>query len=123
MDAWSDLNLGDRVEFPLQYLGEALIHQSILYEGNPDSTKIRERFRYNFDAPSSSNEVSTETDAASQLQTAANGTTDSMNQNTESVGMGLPTDQVVLNTTQPAGEKQTSSTSTSNTNADTDMVD
>ena len=40
-----------RAEFPLQWLGECLIHQSILYEGNPDTTNIRKRFRYNFDLP------------------------------------------------------------------------
>lgn len=32
-------------------MGECLINQSILYEGNPDTTNIKERFRYNFDAP------------------------------------------------------------------------
>ena len=40
-----------RAEFPLQWLGECLIHQSILYEGNPDRTNIRERFLYNFEVP------------------------------------------------------------------------
>ena len=40
-----------RAEFPLQWLGECLIHQSILYEGNPDRTKIRERFLYIFEDP------------------------------------------------------------------------
>ena len=40
-----------RAEFPLQWLGECLINQSILYEGNTDPTNIKERFRYNFDAP------------------------------------------------------------------------
>ncbi len=41
----------NRAEFPLQWLGECLIHQSILYEGNPDRTNIREKFVYNFDDP------------------------------------------------------------------------
>ena len=40
-----------RAEFPLQWLGECLINQSILYEGNPDATNIKERFLYNFDTP------------------------------------------------------------------------
>lgn len=35
----------------MQWLGECLIHQSMLYEGNPDTTNIRERFRYQFDVP------------------------------------------------------------------------
>jgi len=35
-----------RAQFPLQWLGEHLIQQSIQFEGNPDSTKIRERFVY-----------------------------------------------------------------------------
>ncbi|KIW22994.1 uncharacterized protein PV07_11230 [Cladophialophora immunda] len=43
--------LGAEAEFPLQWLGECLIHQSILYEGNPDHTNIRERFLYKFDDP------------------------------------------------------------------------
>ena len=41
---------GCRAEFPLQWLGEHLIEQSILFEGNPDSTRLRERFRYNHDS-------------------------------------------------------------------------
>lgn len=41
----------NRAEFPLQWLGECLIHQSILYEGNPDATNIRERFAYKFEDP------------------------------------------------------------------------
>lgn len=41
----------NRPEFPLQWLGECLIHQSILYEGNPDRTNIRERFAYTFEEP------------------------------------------------------------------------
>ncbi|EXJ88435.1 hypothetical protein A1O1_05365 [Capronia coronata CBS 617.96] len=44
-------SLGVEAEFPLQWLGECLIHQSILYEGNPDRTNIRERFLYKFEAP------------------------------------------------------------------------
>jgi hypothetical protein len=40
-----------RAEFPLQWLGECLIHHSILYEGNPDTTNIQERFRYKFEVP------------------------------------------------------------------------
>lgn len=51
-----------RAEFPLQWLGECLINQSILYEGNPDSTNIKERFRYNFDAPPPVREEPVETD-------------------------------------------------------------
>ena len=35
-----------RAQYPLQWLGEQLILQSITYEGNPDSTNIRERFLY-----------------------------------------------------------------------------
>lgn len=38
-------------EYPLHWLGEFLIHQSLLYEGNPDQTKIRERFLYSFEDP------------------------------------------------------------------------
>src|SRR6201996_8898136 len=45
------LTPSSRAEFPLQWLGECLIHQSILYEGNPDRTNIRERFLYKFDDP------------------------------------------------------------------------
>ncbi|RVX69182.1 hypothetical protein B0A52_07158 [Exophiala mesophila] len=44
-------SLGVEAEFPLQWLGECLIHQSILYEGNPDATNIRERFAYKFEDP------------------------------------------------------------------------
>ncbi|KIW17096.1 hypothetical protein PV08_04287 [Exophiala spinifera] len=44
-------SLGVEAEFPLQWLGECLIHQSILYEGNPDRTNIRERFQYKFEDP------------------------------------------------------------------------
>lgn len=44
-------NTANRAEFPLQWLGECLIHQSILYEGNPDSTNLRERFVYKFEDP------------------------------------------------------------------------
>ncbi|KAL2444556.1 hypothetical protein ABEF95_017053 [Exophiala dermatitidis] len=44
-------SLGVEAEFFLQWLGECLIHQSILYEGNPDRTNIRERFLYEFDDP------------------------------------------------------------------------
>lgn len=36
-------------EYPLQWLGEHLINQSFLYENNPDTTGIKERFFYNFD--------------------------------------------------------------------------
>jgi len=45
------LTLYGRAEFPLQWLGECLIHQSILYEGNPDRTNIRERFVNKFEDP------------------------------------------------------------------------
>ncbi|KAJ9647713.1 hypothetical protein H2204_000343 [Knufia peltigerae] len=48
---FSDLTSTIRAEFPLQWLGECLIHQSILYEGNPDRTNIRERFQYRFEDP------------------------------------------------------------------------
>ncbi|KAI1618087.1 hypothetical protein EDD37DRAFT_255781 [Exophiala viscosa] len=44
-------SLDVEAEFPLQWLGECLIHQSILYEGNPDRTNIRERFLYTFEDP------------------------------------------------------------------------
>ena len=40
------MSLDGGVQYPLQWLGEQLILQSIVYEGNPDSTKIRERFVY-----------------------------------------------------------------------------
>jgi hypothetical protein len=40
-----------RAEYPLQWLGEHLINQSFLYENNPDTTGIKERFYYNFDEP------------------------------------------------------------------------
>jgi len=49
-------SLEAEAEFPLQWLGECLINQSLLYEGNPDSTKIKERFRYNFDVVESTQE-------------------------------------------------------------------
>ena len=49
-----------RAEYPLQFLGECLINQSILYEGNPDTTNIKERFRYNFDAPAAVQEDATQ---------------------------------------------------------------
>lgn len=35
-----------RAQYPLQWLGEQLILQSIEFEGNPDATNIRERFVY-----------------------------------------------------------------------------
>ncbi|EXJ56780.1 hypothetical protein A1O7_07124 [Cladophialophora yegresii CBS 114405] len=44
-------SLNAEAEFPLQWLGECLIHQSFLYEGNSDRTNIRERFLYKFDDP------------------------------------------------------------------------
>ncbi|KEF63757.1 uncharacterized protein A1O9_01735 [Exophiala aquamarina CBS 119918] len=44
-------SLGVEAEFPLQWLGECLIHQSIQYEGNPDHTNIRERFVNKFEDP------------------------------------------------------------------------
>lgn len=40
----------NRAEYPLQWLGEHLIQQSILFEGNPDTTNIQERFRYKHEA-------------------------------------------------------------------------
>ena len=45
------LTVCGRAEFPLQWLGECLIHQSMLYEGNPDRTNIRERFVHKFEDP------------------------------------------------------------------------
>lgn len=39
-------SLDSEAEYPLQWLGEHLIQQSILFEGNPDTTNIRERFVY-----------------------------------------------------------------------------
>lgn len=39
-----------RAQYPLQWLGERLIQQSILFEGNPDSTSIKERFLYNHES-------------------------------------------------------------------------
>ncbi|KIV84891.1 hypothetical protein PV11_00641 [Exophiala sideris] len=50
-------SLDVEAEFPLQWLGECLIHQSILYEGNPDRTNIRERFLYTFEDPKPQDEV------------------------------------------------------------------
>ncbi|KAK5045141.1 hypothetical protein LTR84_009474 [Exophiala bonariae] len=44
-------SLGVEAEFPLQWLGECLIHHSILYEGNPDRTNIREKFVHKFEDP------------------------------------------------------------------------
>jgi hypothetical protein len=55
-----------RAEFPLQWLGECLINQSLLYEGNPDTTNIKERFRYQFDVPLPQSDES--------MNTQANGT-------------------------------------------------
>ncbi|EXJ78215.1 hypothetical protein A1O3_09376 [Capronia epimyces CBS 606.96] len=52
-------SLGVEAEFPLQWLGECLIHQSTLYEGNPDRTNIRERFLYKFEAPIHQEELPT----------------------------------------------------------------
>ena len=52
--------MAHRAEYPLQFLGECLINQSILYEGNPDTTNIKERFRYNFDAPAAVQEDATQ---------------------------------------------------------------
>lgn len=34
----------------MQWLGEHLIQQSILFEGNPDTTNIQEKFRYKHEA-------------------------------------------------------------------------
>ncbi|KAL2444532.1 hypothetical protein ABEF95_017000 [Exophiala dermatitidis] len=65
-------SLGVEAEFPLQWLGECLIHQSILYEGNPDRTNIRERFLYKFDDPKPQSEATSATthpeDPATQPQ-------------------------------------------------------
>jgi Tfp pilus assembly major pilin PilA len=41
--------ISNSAEYPLQWLGEHLINQSFLYENNPDTTGIKERFFYNFD--------------------------------------------------------------------------
>ncbi|KAJ9615569.1 hypothetical protein H2200_001644 [Cladophialophora chaetospira] len=59
-------SLGAEAEFPLQWLGECLIHQSILYEGNPDRTNIRERFLYKFDDPKPQEVVNAESETAPQ---------------------------------------------------------
>ncbi|KAK5467849.1 hypothetical protein LTS15_000822 [Exophiala xenobiotica] len=50
-------SLGAEAEFPLQWLGECLIHQSILYEGNPDRTNIRDHFLYKFENPKPSEQA------------------------------------------------------------------
>jgi hypothetical protein len=60
-----------RAEYPLQWLGECLINQSILYEGNPDTTNVKERFRYNFDAPPLVQEESTQEEVNGMEATAA----------------------------------------------------
>jgi hypothetical protein len=73
-----------RAEFPLQWLGECLINQSILYEGNPDTTNIKERFRYQFDIPIQQNEET--------MKTQANGTEGSSTpQPTVGTASDLPT--------------------------------
>ncbi|OCT48929.1 hypothetical protein CLCR_05169 [Cladophialophora carrionii] len=56
-------SLNAEAEFPLQWLGECLIHQSFLYEGNPDRTNIREKFLYTFDDPKPVEQVSAESAA------------------------------------------------------------
>ncbi|KAK5084330.1 hypothetical protein LTR05_005406 [Lithohypha guttulata] len=57
-------SLESEAEYPLQWLGEQLILQSITFEGNPDSTNIRERFLYKHEPD------------ARQSQTAASSTSD-----------------------------------------------
>lgn len=55
-----DTLTGSRAQYPLQWLGERLIQQSILFEDNPDSTKIKERFVYEHDAaPVAQSEIPT----------------------------------------------------------------
>ncbi|RMZ92334.1 hypothetical protein DV736_g427, partial [Chaetothyriales sp. CBS 134916] len=44
-------SLDKEPEYPLQWLGECLINQSILYEGNTEAEKLKERFRYTFPVP------------------------------------------------------------------------
>jgi len=58
-------SLGAEAEFPLQWLGECLIHQSMLYEGNPDRKNIRERFSYSFEEPKAQEQASAEAAAVS----------------------------------------------------------
>ncbi|RMZ74895.1 hypothetical protein DV737_g5642, partial [Chaetothyriales sp. CBS 132003] len=44
-------SLDKEPEYPLQWLGECLINQSILYEGNTEAEKLKEHFRYTFPPP------------------------------------------------------------------------
>lgn len=60
-----------RAEHPLQWLGEYLINQSILYEGNPDPTNIKDHFRYSFDAPVLAAEQDTQNEVNGTSETAA----------------------------------------------------
>lgn len=65
----------NRAEFPLQWLGEHLIQQSILYEGNPDRTNIRERFQYKHDVPSTTPTTTTAKESVSASTANADNTT------------------------------------------------
>merc|ERR1711939_347860 len=62
-------SLASEAEFPLQWLGECLTHQSMLYEGNPDTTGIRERFRYNFEMPTEPPQEVPQEEPQAQAQT------------------------------------------------------
>lgn len=53
-----------RAQYPLQWLGEHLIQQSILFEGNPDSTNIRERFVYRHEISSATGQAQSDGQAA-----------------------------------------------------------
>ncbi|RMZ84933.1 hypothetical protein DV738_g431, partial [Chaetothyriales sp. CBS 135597] len=44
-------SLDKEPEYPLQWLGEYLINQSILFEGNTEAEKLKEHFRYTFPLP------------------------------------------------------------------------
>jgi len=40
-----------RPDYPLRYLGEHLINQSLQFESNPQKTEIKSHFQYDFDRP------------------------------------------------------------------------
>lgn len=85
----SGLTRYSRAQYPLQWLGEHLIQQSILFEGNPDSTSIKERFLYNHDNATKSGQGQGSGDVPVQ----SSGNTVAQNTLDQSQGTPAPIDQ------------------------------
>ncbi|KAJ9656893.1 hypothetical protein H2198_004646 [Neophaeococcomyces mojaviensis] len=82
-------SLDSEAQYPLQWLGEHLIQQSILFEGNPDSTSIKERFLYNHDNATKSGQGQGSGDVPVQ----SSGNTVAQNTLDQSQGTPAPIDQ------------------------------